>query len=133
MTGTPTVFIQVWVDTNKVLNGSSEGIYLVDNRVGNGSRNEGSTGLLTNVTNGSVIQWDIYNIDATGKTALAITAIGNASIWGAGGQPQSNGAGGFVGQAQVTGQSAYQITMNVQKQPGSAGITINVDPSMIVQ
>lgn len=133
MAETPTVFIQVWIDTNAVQNGSSQGVYLVDNRYNLGSQNEGGTGLSTHVTNGATIQWNIFNIDPTGTATLELTAIGNANVWGAGGQPQPDGSGGFIGQVQSTGQSPYQISMNVQKQPGVAGITITVEPSMQVQ
>ncbi len=132
-TGTPTVFIQIWVDINAIQNGSTAGLYLVDNRVGNGSQNEGSTNLSTNVTNGTTIQWNVYNIDPTSTAVLSLTAIGNASVWGAGGQPQADGKGGFVGQVQVTGSASYQITLNAQKQPGSAAITLKVNPGITVQ
>ncbi|HXH14626.1 MAG TPA: hypothetical protein VNJ10_00665 [Sphingomonas sp.] len=130
MAGTPTVFIQIWVDINAVQNGSTEGVYLVDNRVGNGSQNEGSSSLSTQVTNGSTIQWSVYNIDASSAAVVSIVDIGNCAIWGAGGQPQAGGAGTFVGQAQSTGSAGYAVTINVQKQVGSAGITITLNPSI---
>lgn len=129
--GTPTVFIQIWIDTNAVQNGSTKGVYLVDNRVGNGSGNEGGPGLETSVTAQSVIQWNVFNIDPTSLNIPQLTAISNAPIWGASGQPQSDGQGGFIGQAQQTGGSGYDITLNVQ-QSGGSGITIHVDPSMSV-
>ncbi|MEG3171754.1 hypothetical protein U1708_05965 [Sphingomonas sp. ZB1N12] len=130
MAGTPTVFIQIWVDINAVQNGSTTGVYMVDNRVANGSQNEGSAGLSTQVTNGSTIQWNIYNIDANSAAVLSIADIGNCNVWGAGGQPETVGGGVFVGQAQVTGGTNYAININVQKQVGSAGITINLNPSI---
>lgn len=133
MASSATVFIQVWVDINAIQNGSTKGVYAVDNRVGQGSTGEGSTALTTHVTNGSTIQWNVYNIDPTSTVVPAITAIGNAAVFGAGGQPQNDGTGACVGQVQQTGQSSYQITFNVQKQPGSAGITVNFSPSLSVQ
>lgn len=133
MASSATVFIQIWVDINAIQNGSTRGVYAVDNRVGAGSTNEGTPNLLTQVTNGSTIQWNVYNIDATSTVVPTLTAIGNANIWGAGGQPQADGTGAFIGQVQATGQDAYQVTINAQKQPGSAGITINFDPSMAVK
>src|SRR6218665_2535743 len=105
------VFIQIWVDINAIQNGSSNGVYLVDNRVSQGSSLEGSAQLNSQVTNGSTIQWNIYNIDATSTVPLSIQSIGNASVWGAGGQPQSDGHGGFLGQVQATGSTGYQITL----------------------
>jgi hypothetical protein len=130
MAGTPTVFIQIWVDINAVQNGSAKGVYLVDNRVANGSRSEGSASLVTQVTNGSTIQWDVYNIDATSAASVSIVDIGNCNVWGAGGQPQPGTSGSFVGQAQSTGSAGYTVTINVQKQVGSAGITITLNPSI---
>lgn len=127
----PTVFIQLWVDTNSVQNGTENGVYIVDNRVSNGSSNEGSTNLGTNVTQGSVIQWNVFNIDPTSADVPQLTAISNASVWGASGQPQVQGDGSFIGQAQATGSAGYQITFNVQSSGGS-GVTVNVSPSMNV-
>jgi hypothetical protein len=130
--GTPTVFIQIWVDSNAVQNGSSRGIYLVDNRVGFGSNNEGSSSLATNVTQNSVIQWSAFNIDPNSPDTVQLSAISNAPIWGASGQPQSDGQGNFIGQAQSDGGSGYDVTLTVQ-QGGGSGITLHVDPSMSVQ
>jgi hypothetical protein len=130
--GTPTVFIQIWIDANKVQNGSSEGIYLNDNRVGAGSSNEGTNALSSDVTNGSTIQWNVFNIDPTSSLIPELTSIGNASIWGASGQPQSDGQGGFIGQVQATGSAGYQVAMNMPVQ-GGAGITLTVNPTMNVQ
>ena len=133
MAGTPTVFIQIWVDINAVQNGSTRGVYMVDNRVGNGSQNEGSPALSTKVTNGSTIQWSIYNIDANSAALLSIVDIGNCAVWGAGGQPEVGTGGAFIGQAQVVGEANYPININVQKQVGSAGITISLNPSITAQ
>ncbi|MBX9860332.1 MAG: hypothetical protein K2Y20_12170, partial [Sphingomonas sp.] len=119
------------VDTNSVQNGTENGVYIVDNRVSNGSSNEGSTNLGTNVTQGSVIQWNVFNIDPTSADVPQLTAISNASVWGASGQPQVQGDGSFIGQAQATGSAGYQITFNVQSSGGS-GVTVNVSPSMSV-
>lgn len=130
MAGTPTVFIQIWVDINAVQNGSTAGVYMVDNRVGNGSQNEGSAGLSTQVTNGSTIQWNVYNIDASSAAVVSIVDIGNCNVWGAGGQPEAAASESFVGQAQSTGSAGYAITINVQKQVGSAGISITLNPSI---
>ena len=130
--GTPTVFIQIWIDGNKVQNGSNQGIYINDNRVAAGSSGEGTNALSTNVTNGTTIQWNVFNIDPTSSLIPTLTSIGNASVWGASGQPQNNGAGAFVGQVQATGSDGYQVSMNMPVQ-GGAGITLRVDPTMNVQ
>jgi hypothetical protein len=128
----PTVFIQIWVDPNSVQNGTTNGVYLDDNRVSNGSANEGTPNLLTEVTQNSVIQWNVFNIDPVSADLPQLTAIGNASIWGASGQPVSDGQGGFIGQAQSDGHANYQITFNVVSSGGS-GVTVKVNPSMSVQ
>lgn len=128
----PTVFIQLWVDTNSVQNGTENGVYIVDNRVSTGSTSEGSTSLGSNVTQGSVIQWTVFNIDPTSADIPQLTAIGNASVWGASGQPQLQNDGSFIGQAQAKGSAGYQITFNVQSSGGS-GVTVNVSPSLNVQ
>lgn len=130
--GTPTVFIQVWVDINSVQNGTTNGIYLVDNRIGAGSQNEGTPNLVTSVSTGSTIQWNVYNIDPNSSLIPELQAIGNAVVWGASGQPEPDHAGGFVGQALVDGTAGYQISLNVP-QAGGSGVTVNVNPAMTVQ
>lgn len=129
--GTPTVFIQIWVDTNAVQNGTENGVYIVDNRVSNGSNNEGTTNLSTAVTQNSVIQWNVYNIDPVSTDTPQLTAIGNSGAWGASGQPQAGPNGSFVGQAQGTGNFGYQVSFNVVSSGGS-GITVKVSPTITV-
>lgn len=128
-----TTFIQIWVDTNALHNGSTAGIYLVDNRVSQGSSNEGTPSLNTAVTAGTNICWEIYNVDINSQTQLQIAAISNASVFGASGQPQvaPDNPNAFTGQVQAAGGSGYQITFNAQA-PGASGITAIVSPSLTV-
>lgn len=128
-----TTFVQIWVDTNALQNGSTKGVYLVDNRLNNGSQNEGTTNLSTQVTNGTNICWQVFNIDPNSTTQLAIQSISNASVFGAGGQPESvgDGTGAFTGQAQATGSASYTVNFTAQK-PNSTGITTRVSPTLVV-
>ncbi len=129
-----TTFIQIWVDTNALQNGSTQGVYLVDNRVNNGSSNEGTPSLSTSVTTGTNICWQIFNVDLNSPTQLELQAISNASVWGASGQPQAvpGSANTFTGTAQSSGTAGYQITFNANA-PGGSGITTTVSPTMVVQ
>jgi len=132
-TGTPSVFIQIWVDTNALQNGSTRGVYVVDNRVSNGSTNEGTANLQTNATNGSLVNWQVFNVDPTATGAKSIQSISNSNAWGPGGQPQPDPTyGGFTGQLQNVGVAPYSVTFNAQKQQGSAAITTTVNLSMAV-
>lgn len=131
---TPTVFIQLWVDTNALQNGSTKGVYVVDSRVSNGSTQEGTPNLQTSVTNGSFINWQVFNIDPTNTGAMNIVSISNSNAWGPGGQPQEDAtSGGWSGQAQNSGTAQpYAVTFNAQKQPGSAAITTTVNLALSV-
>jgi hypothetical protein len=133
MAQTPSVFIQIWVDTNALQNGSTKGVYVVDNRVSNGSQNEGTASLTTNASNGSTVNWQIFNIDPTNTGTIGIQSISNSNAWGSGGQPQADPTyGGFSGQVQNTGTAQYSVTFNAQKQPGSAAITTTINLAMSV-
>lgn len=128
-----TVFVQLWVDTNALQNGSEQGVYLVDNRLNNGSQFEGTTNLSTNATKGSNVCWQVYNVDPNSTDQLAIQSIGNASVFGASGQPENagDGSGAFTGQVQAAASATYTVNFTVQK-PGSSGITTQVSPSLVV-
>ncbi len=134
LTTSCTTFIQIWVDANKLQNGSTAGVYLVDNRINNGSSNEGTSSLSTNVTSGTNICWEIFNIDLNSTTQLQISSISNASVFGASGQPQvaPDNANAFTGTVQSAGQAGYQISFNAIA-PGGSGITSTVSPVLSVQ
>jgi len=125
------IFVQIWVDTNALQNGSTKGVYLVDNRLNNGSQNEGTVGLQTAVTTNSYICWQVYNVDPNSSTTLSIASIGNSNAWGASGQPQSVSPNTFTGQAQTNGLAEYKLTINAQAGGGS-GITTSVSPGINV-
>jgi hypothetical protein len=125
------VFVQIWVDTNALQNGETTGVYLVDNNLNNGSGNEGTVNLATNVPLGTSICWSLLNINPSSDTILQIQNFGNASVFGASGTPQQVNATTWTGQAQATGNAQYNINFSAQI-PGQSGITTNVNPSLSV-
>ena len=124
-------FVQIWVDTNALQNGQTTGVYLVDNNLNNGSSNEGSPNLLTNLPVGTNVCWSLLNVNPSSNTILQIQNFGNASVFGASGTPQQLNATTWTGQVQQAGQSQYNINFSAQI-PGSSGITTNVNPSLSV-
>lgn len=132
MTGTPTVFVQIWFDTNALSNGSTKGVYAVDSRVSQGSQKEGTPSLQTAVTNGTYVNWQLLNVDPTNTEPMSIQSISNSNAWGPSGQPQiDDNNGGFTGQVQATGTAPYSVTFNASKGGGS-GITTTVNLQMAV-
>jgi len=124
------VFIQIWVDTNALRSGSTNGVYLVDNRT-NAGVHEGTPNLTTTVSQSTYICWQIANIDPESPALLSIQEIGNAPIWGASGQPLFAAGNSWTGQAQTGGTSQYQIIFNAQ-QPHGMGLTIFLNPTIVV-
>jgi hypothetical protein len=124
-------FVQIWVDTNALQNGQTTGVYLVDNNLNNGSGNEGTVNLQTNVPVGTNICWSLLNVNPSSNTILQIQNFGNASVFGASGTPQQVNATTWTGQVQAAGNSQYNINFSAQI-PGQSGITTNVNPSLTV-
>jgi hypothetical protein len=124
-------FVQIWVDTNALQNGQTTGVYLVDNNLNNGSSNEGTVNLQTDVPVGTNICWSLLNVNPSSNTILQIQNFGNASVFGASGTPQQVNATTWTGQVQASGQAQYNINFSAQI-PGQSGITTNVNPSLAV-
>jgi hypothetical protein len=124
-------FVQIWVDTNALQNGQTTGVYLVDNNLNNGSSNEGTVDLQTDVPVGTNICWSLLNVNPSSNTILQIQNFGNASVFGASGTPQQVNATTWTGQVQASGQAQYNINFSAQI-PGQSGITTNVNPSLAV-
>jgi hypothetical protein len=76
------VQIQVYVDTNAAKQNSTDGVYMVDNRVNSGSTGEGSLGLDTHVSKASNVCFQVINIDATSDVTVEFTSFGNSNAWG---------------------------------------------------
>ncbi|MBP5078096.1 AidA/PixA family protein [Pseudomonas chlororaphis] len=127
------VQVQIWVDDNAVTNGSTAGIYMVDNRISAKSTHEGSANLNTAVSKGSNICWEVFLINPNSTSQVYITAIGNSNAWGFSGQPQaaSSNLRTYTGSAQTPGNASYSVSLNVQVE-GRSGITVNLTPSVTV-
>ncbi|CCI26947.1 conserved hypothetical protein [Microcystis aeruginosa PCC 9809] len=123
------IFIQIWVDTNALQNGSTKGVYLVDSNHNNGSSQEGTTFLKTNATTNSKICWTILNTNINSDVQLSIANLSNASVFGAGGTPQQYQPNIWTGQVQANGEAQYSITFNAEK---GVGITTTVNPTLSV-
>ena len=124
------VFIQIWVDTNVLHEGSTVGVYLVDNRTSTGI-DEGTPMLTTTVSQSTYICWQIANVDPESATGLSIQSISNSPVWGASGQPFFAGGQSWTGQAQSAGRSQYQLIFNAEYQHGM-GVTTIVTPTIVV-
>lgn len=127
------VFVQIWVDTNAVRNGSTNGVYLVDNRVSSGSSSEGMGTLQTACTQGSSICWEVFTVSPCTTDSVSIQDISNSNAWGSSGQPEAapDNPNAYTGQAQTAGEADYEITLNVQLGEGS-GFSVTVSPSISV-
>jgi hypothetical protein len=123
------VFVQVWVDTDALVNGQTTGVYLVDNNLTHGSSNEGTVNLVSDVPVGTNICWSLLNVDPTSDTILQIQNFGNAGVFGASGTPQMVNANTWTGTAQAQGSDSYAINFSAQI-PGSSGITTAVNPTL---
>jgi len=124
------VFIQIWVDTDALHEGSTDGVYLVDSRVEVGIH-EGTPNLTTTVSQSTYICWQIANIDPGSSTTLSIQSIGNAPVWGASGQPFFAEGESWTGQAQNAGSSTYQVIFNAEPKQGM-GVTTIIFPTIFV-
>ena len=125
------VFVQIWVDTNALQNGSTTGVYLVDNNANNGSSNEGTTSLDTSVPTNTKICWQVLNTNLNWDGKLSIANFGNAIVFGAGGTPTQVTGDTWTGQVQANGQASYEINFNAQPS-GGTGITTTVSPVLTV-
>lgn len=123
------VFVQIWVDTDALVNGQTTGVYLVDNNLNHGSSGEGTVNLNTEVPVGTNICWSLLNVDPTSDTILQIQNFGNAGVFGPSGTPQMVNANTWTGTVQAKGNDSYAINFSAQI-PGSSGITTAVNPSI---
>lgn len=125
------VFIQIWVDVNALQNGQTRGVYLVDNNLNNGSSDEGTTSLCTNVPSNTSICWTVLNVDPNSTATLSIQNFSDSPVFGAGGVPQMVAANTWTGQVMATGTASYSVTFNMEP-AGGTGITTTVTPQLVV-
>jgi hypothetical protein len=125
------VFVQIWVDSSELVNEGTTGVYLVDNNLNHGSSGEGTVNLMTNVTVGTNICWQLLNVDPNSQYILQIQNFGNAGVFGDSGTPQPFNATTWTGQVQKPGTNGYDINFSVQA-PGGSGISKMVTPILSV-
>lgn len=125
------VFVQIWVDTNALQNGSIKGVYLVDSNHNNGSSLEGTPNLVTNVSTNTKICWQIFPINKNWNGEVSIQNFGNASVFGAGGTPTQVDPSTWTGQVQENGNAKYELTFNAVPS-GGTGITTTALPTLNV-
>jgi len=127
------VFVQIYVDTNAAAQGSTKGIYLVDNRLAQGSTNEGTPNLVTVATQNSNICFSLLNVDAQDPSSLSLANFGNSNAWGFNGTPQQYNPTTWTGTlANGETTSGYSVTLNVTKQGGGGSITTQLNPTLKV-
>lgn len=118
----------------------SQGVYMMDNRIRNGSSGEGNLELSTVCNNGDLIGFNVVPINALGPTGDKVVITGfnvsGGTVFTAAGEPRSEPAPAgevagqyWVGQALAQGEQTYQIQIEVtvgQLQPVS--YFVNWDP-----
>lgn len=124
----PETSITIAVDTAYVAaqqgRNISQGVYMMDNRLRNGSSGEGNLELSTVCNNGDLIGFNVVPINALGSSGDEVVITGftvsQGSVFTAAGQPreQKPPAGEpdgayWIGQALNQGQQTYQIQIEV--------------------
>lgn len=127
------VFVQIYVDTNAASQGSTTGVYLVDNRVTAGSSGEGTPNLKTVATQNSNICFSLLNVDSQDTSTLSLTNFGNSNAWGFNGTPKQYNPTTWTGTlANGEVSASYSCSFNVTKQGGGGSITTQVNPALVV-
>lgn len=123
-----TVFVNIWVDSNAVVPGSTSGVYCVDNRgyQNPASQNEGTASLITQCTTGSKTCWQAFMMNPLAGDTVTLTGIGNSEAWGPSGQPQPaslqsgvTSPPAYTGIVQTAGANGYSVSLNVKLSGGS--------------
>ncbi|MEC4725477.1 hypothetical protein HWQ46_07955 [Shewanella sp. D64] len=125
------VFVQIWVDTNALQNGSTTGVYLVDSNHNNGSSLEGTVNLNTNVSTNTKVCWQVLNTNKNWNGELSIQNFSNSAVFGAGGTPTQVDQSTWTGQVQANGSDTYGVTFNAQP-AGGTGISTTINPVLTV-
>jgi len=124
----PQTSITIAVDTAYVAaqqgRNVSKGIYMMDNRVRNGSSGEGTLELSTECNNGDLIGFNVVPIDILGssgdKVVITGFTVSQGSVFTAAGTPREQSAlpgepaGAYwIGQAMNQGEQTYQVQIEV--------------------
>lgn len=125
------MFVQAWVDVNALTIDQTTGVYVVDNRLVDGSTSEGSASLSTACSQGASICWTVAPVDPNAAADLSIQSIGNSNAWGASGQPEawSGSSTTFTGVAQNAGSAPYDLVINANDTTVTVSLGINVSAS----
>lgn len=131
------VFVNIWVDVNATKANSTQGIYCVDNQVGNQnpSKNEGSPSLVTTVGQGSKICWKIIAIDpeTAGQVSIIEMQQGESGFSHVPGKWTGDATGAtWTGQMTpntVAGTVPQSIKLNVES---DGGLTLTINPAIEV-
>jgi hypothetical protein len=145
----PQTWITIAVDTEYVAAQQGrnivQGIYMMDNRVHNGSTGEGTLELNTSTTDLSLIGFNVVPIDALGANGDQVVITGfnvsQGSVFTAAGNPRQQPplpgelAGAYwIGQALAQGSQTYQIQIEVTVgQLQSVTYAVNWDPYITAQ
>ncbi len=125
------VKIVIYVDTAKARTGSTQGIYMVDNRAPR-STYEGSAVLNTYCNTNDYIAWRILPIDPDTHDTVAITSYDQSLAWGYGGSPSQATAEAdnvWVGRAENNGN--YQTPINLLiSENGKNPVQLKISPSL---
>lgn len=121
------VFIQVWVDTNAAVQGSTAGIYLVDNQANQGSSGEGTPVLVTHATQNSNVCFSVLNIDPQSSAALQLANVSSSNAFGFNGSPLQVTSTVWTGTLAKGVTADYSLVLNVVKASGES-LTTQVNP-----
>lgn len=126
------VKIVIYVDTAKARTGSTQGVYMVDNRAPK-SYNEGTACLDTYCNTNDYICWRILPIDPDTHDSVAITSFDQSLAWGYGGQPKAsdNTNTVWVGRAENAGSNQTPINIIITESFKNP-VTLKINPILNV-
>lgn len=124
------VKIVIYVDTAKARTGSTQGVYMVDNRTPK-SINEGTTTLNTYCNTNDYICWRILPLDPDTHDKTAITGFDQSPAWGYGGQPNpaSDQNDVWIGRAEASGNYTTPINILISEN-GRNPVELKINPSL---
>jgi hypothetical protein len=138
----PATAIAIAVDTQYVASqgggGITQGIYMFDNRLDNGSKGEGGLELSTKCNAGDLIGFEIYPITELGTSGDTVSITGfnvsQGDVFGSQGFPMQQTPNYWIGQAINAGSQTYQIRAQI-KTGGLRPTVFNVywDPYITAQ
>jgi hypothetical protein len=117
----PQTAIAVAIDTAYVASvgggGITEGIYMFDNRINNGTTGEGSLELHTHCNVQDLLGFEVYPINSASSTGDTVEITGfnvsQGSVFGSQGYPMEQTSNYWIGQATTAGTQTYQIRVLV--------------------